>query len=89
MSEGLFAIIAYDRAGSDAARARPGHRDPAGRRILDGAGVARFAAVTDAETSPARSMVDDDFWLAVTFSAIWMVSVSPGRRARGSSNAGR
>ena len=39
-------------------------------------------AVTDAERLPPLSMELVDFWLAVTFSTICTVSVSPASRAR-------
>jgi hypothetical protein len=41
------------------------------------------------ESEPVRSMSDEDCCLAVTFSTIMMVTVSPTKRARRSSNAGR
>ncbi|MCY1562954.1 hypothetical protein D9M68_1004210 [compost metagenome] len=46
-------------------------------------------AETPPEMLPLRSMDEDEDWLALTFSVIWIVRLSPGRRARGSSNAGR
>ena len=39
--------------------------------------------------SPLLSTLEVDFWLALTFSTICTVSVSPARRARWSSNSGR
>jgi len=39
--------------------------------------------------SVVRLTVEVDTWLAVTFSTIWMVTVSPSQRARRSSKAGR
>ena len=45
--------------------------------------------VMPAEASEVRSTVDEDFWLAVTFSTIMIVTLSPTSRARRSSNAGR
>ena len=45
--------------------------------------------VMPAEVSDLRSTVDEDFWLADTFSTIRMVTLSPTSRARRSSNAGR
>ena len=38
---------------------------------------------------PGPLPAPDDDWLALTFSVIWIVRLSPGMRARGSSNAGR
>ena len=47
------------------------------------------SALMAASVDVVRFAVDVDFWLAVTFSRICMVTVSPTRRARRSSNAGR
>ena len=46
-------------------------------------------ADTPAAASPLRSIEADELWLALMRSVICTVSVSPGRRARGSSKAGR
>ncbi|MCY1312690.1 hypothetical protein D9M70_631340 [compost metagenome] len=46
-------------------------------------------AETPPEALPLRSIEAEDDWLALIFSVIWTVRVSPGQRARGSSNAGR
>ena len=46
-------------------------------------------AVMPLSSEELRFAVDEDFWLAVTFSTIWMVTVSPTMRARLSSNEGR
>src|SRR6218665_164503 len=46
-------------------------------------------ACTPADTCDWRSTVEEDFWLAVTFSTICIVTLSPTMRARRSSKAGR
>ena len=46
-------------------------------------------ALTLPSRPEARLTVDEDFWLAVTRSVIWIVRLSPTMRARGSSKAGR
>jgi hypothetical protein len=52
-------------------------------------GLDQRQAVSPPVTAPVLSMVLVDFWLALTFSTICTVSVSPTMRARWSSNSGR
>lgn len=46
-------------------------------------------AETPASIEEVRLLVEEDFWLAVTFSVIRIVTTSPTMRARRSSNGGR
>jgi hypothetical protein len=46
-------------------------------------------ALTLPDIDVVRLAVLDEVWLAVTFSTIWIVTVSPTRRARRSSKPGR